>query len=252
MAVTGAIDPPLDERDAVLFDMDGTLLFLPVDMDALRERLEGFHRRHGLEITFRPLTDDLETAARELERRLGPAEARAARRWAAAQVDRAEVEAAEDARPRAGVLAALRELRARGVRVGVVSNNTRRGIVAALDRVGVDPDDLSALVSRQDATRPKPDPEMVELAVRRLVDGGWRPAADAGGARAGRLVYVGDAPSDVMAVRRARLDHLAPTLRGVTVVIVGGGRAGTGLLAGPDVDLLAADDAQAFHLLTGC
>ena len=98
MALNAPIRPALGYRDAVLFDMDGTLLFLPVDMDRLRGQLEQFHRRYGLNMTFRPLTDNLAEAARRLQKLLPRAEARAAIRWAQAQVAQAEVEAAALAR----------------------------------------------------------------------------------------------------------------------------------------------------------
>ena len=67
MALIDPIDPPLGEGDAVLFDMDGTLLFLPVDIDSVRDRLSDFHRGYGLDMAFRPLTDDLSAAASRLE-----------------------------------------------------------------------------------------------------------------------------------------------------------------------------------------
>jgi len=238
------IRPPLGEGDAVLFDMDGTLLLLPVDIDALRQRLADHHRRYGLEMNFRPLTDDLERAAQKLREMLSPAEARAAARWAKAQVAQAEVDAVEQVEARAGVIEALHTLRERGVWVGVVSNNTRRGIRAALERVGIDPGDLTALVSREDVDRPKPAPDALDLGVRQLLDGGWQPEG-------ARLIYVGDAPSDLIAVRAMAPQRLHVRMPEPAVLIVGGGRAGSGNLVGDEADWIAPDDLSAKQLLTG-
>ncbi len=239
------LETPLGPHDAVLFDMDGTLLFLPVDIDALRTQLEAFHRRYGLEMSFRPLTDDLANAARKLTEKLGAAEARAAIRWAQSHVGQAEVDAVANVRPREEMVEALLTLQERGLRVGVVSNNTGRGIRAALGAVGIDPDSLVTVVSREDVQRPKPAPDAVERAVDELREDGWEPGDT------GRLVYVGDAPSDVLAVRMAMLEDPPWNLQRPIVVIVGGGLAGTGALAGPDADHIAEDAATARDLLLG-
>jgi len=238
------IEPSLGGDDVVLFDMDGTLLFLPVDIDALRQRLTEFHRRYGLDMTFRPLTDDLDRAERDLRDVLSPAEARAASQWARAQVAQTEVDAAIEAQPRPGVLDALAALTQRGVRVGVVSNNTRRGIRAGLKAVGVDPDRLQVVVSREDVDRPKPAPDTLDRAVRVLIRDGWEPAN-------GRLVYVGDAPSDLIAVRAMDLERIHPRMPAPVVIIVGGGRAGSGRLVGPGADRIVPDDLAAFDCLVG-
>lgn len=249
MALNEPLIPPLGEGDAVLFDMDGTLLFLPVDIDALRERLSEFHRGYGLEMTFRPLTDDLSAAARRLEDMLSPAQARAAQRWARATVEQAEVDAAAQVQRREGSLEAFRVLGERGVRLGVVSNNTRRGILAALEAVGIDPDGLGALVSRDDVPSPKPAPEAIELALRTLKAEGWDPVGtDEGPAR---WLMVGDGPSDVMAAASCRADKVHPRLHRPCIVVVGGGLAGRGTLAGPGADHVLTDDSALYDLLIG-
>jgi phosphoglycolate phosphatase-like HAD superfamily hydrolase len=130
------------------------------------------------------------------------------------------------------------------VLVGVVSNNTRRGIRAALEAVGIAEDGLAALVSREDVDRPKPAPDALDLGVRQLLDAGWQPADR-------RLVYVGDAPSDLMAVRAMEPRRLHADLADPSVLIVGGGRAGSGSLVGDDADWVASDDVSAKQLLLG-
>ncbi len=249
MALSDALSPPLGPEDAVLFDMDGTLLFLPVDIDGVRDRLSEFHRGYGLEMTFRPLTDDLSAAARRLEEMLSPAEARAAQRWARATVEQAEVDAADRVRPREGCLAAFRVLEERGVRLGVVSNNTRRGIRAALEAVDIDPEGLEALVSRDDVPSPKPAPEAVELALRTLKAAAWDPVGS--DEHPARWLMVGDGPSDVMAASSCRPDRVHPRLQRPCIVVVGGGLAGRGTLAGPGADHVLSDDRAAYDLLVG-
>ena len=241
--------PPLGPGDAVLFDLDGTLLFLPVDMPALRQRLEDFHRRHGIEMAFRPLTDHLAEAARRLREELSPAEARAAIHWAHGQVEQAEIDAAASAEPRAAAVETLLELQRRGVWTGVVSNNTRGGIRAALEAVGIAPRSLKALVSRQDVPRPKPAPDSLELAVEILLDGGWDPGKEPD--PASRLLYVGDAPSDALAATRCSLGRLHPSLDRPLCVILGAGRAGSGHLAEETADHLFAADVELREWLLG-
>jgi beta-phosphoglucomutase-like phosphatase (HAD superfamily) len=238
-------DPPLSAGDAVLFDMDGTLLMLPVAIDEVRDRLGDYHRRYGLDMTFRPLTDDLARAARRLHEMLPPAEARAAVRWARNTVEQAEVDAAPAAEARVGVVEALAELQLRGVAVGVVSNNTDRGVRAGLAAVGIDPAGLLTVVTRDDVPQPKPSPVGIELAARQLLRGGWQPTDGS------RFVYVGDAPSDLFACQALDIGRFVPRLPRPSVIIVGGGRAGSGSLVGPDADAVAADDLEARDLLLG-
>ena len=90
----------------------------------------------------------------------------------------------------AGVSALLDRLRGRRVRLGVVTNGTRRRVEAELRRLGLD-DAFEAVVCYEDVTEPKPHPEGLEKAFALL-----------GCSREG-CCFVGDTPEDIYMGRNA-------------------------------------------------
>jgi pyrophosphatase PpaX len=97
-----------------------------------------------------------------------------------------------DARVRAfpGVIDMVSGVRARGVRTGLVTSKNRVGAERGLRVVGL-AGTMDAIVSCDDVTRPKPDREPVDRAVRDL---GVEPAA---------AVFVGDSLHDLESGRAA-------------------------------------------------
>lgn len=94
------------------------------------------------------------------------------------------------ARPFPGVAAALERARRAGLRLAVITNKGRETTAITLRRTGL-ASCFDAVVTGDDTGRPKPDPAGLLLALERL------------GVAPGEAVFVGDAPSDVEAGRRA-------------------------------------------------
>lgn len=84
----------------------------------------------------------------------------------------------------------LAELRERGVRLGVVTNKARRTTMMGLKRCGLEPF-METVVTIDDVSRGKPDPEPVRLALQRL------------GAEPADALMVGDSQYDIIAGRDA-------------------------------------------------
>jgi pyrophosphatase PpaX len=217
MTVTAAPKP--DGVLAVLFDVDGTLLdtcdYIFGAFDAALTAL-GQGRCDPLvyrEVVGQPLA--------VCYRRLAPlvdAEALAElhRAW---QADHLEL-----VRPMPGASTVLGELRRRSLRVAAVTTRSRRSSIASLERAGLLPL-IEVVVSAEDVTRHKPDPEPVHLALARL---GVKPDA---------AVMVGDTPADVGAGRAA----------GVRTIGVTFGFAGPAIGdARPDVVIEALDELTAW------
>ena len=95
-------------------------------------------------------------------------------------------------RPFPGARAAIEELRARGVRVGIVTSKARRIAVRTMRVCALD-DVVEVTVCGDEVTRGKPDPEPVHKALDAL-DLGHSPQ---------RVVFVGDSPHDLRAGRLA-------------------------------------------------
>ena len=93
-------------------------------------------------------------------------------------------------KPYAGMAEAIRTLKARGKRLGVVTSKMQKGTRHGLTRCGMD-GLFDTIVAADDTTRHKPNPEPVYLALERL------------GADASTTVFIGDSTHDLAAGRAA-------------------------------------------------
>jgi pyrophosphatase PpaX len=173
--------------EAVLFDLDGTLL------DSMELIRRSYWHALRVQLCVEPSHAEwLEGIGRPL-------------RWQFARVarDAAEVEALlatyraynlahHDASVRAfpGAVEAVRALAARGLRLGVVTSKLRHGAQRGLVRGGFD-GLFDVVVSADDVREAKPHPEPVERALASL------------GIRAERAFMVGDSPHDLAAGKAA-------------------------------------------------
>jgi pyrophosphatase PpaX len=99
----------------------------------------------------------------------------------------------------------LRELKAQGRRLGVVTAKRRMTVGLAFKRLGIEPW-FDVVVTCDDTATHKPDPEPIELALERL------------SARPADAAYVGDSPFDVAAARAAGVFAVAVSWGGMHVV----------------------------------
>lgn len=159
---------------AVLFDFDGTLTEPgSLDFGVIREAIGCPKGRPVLEF-INGMSSQAERA--EATRILNEYEAEAARR----------------SRPNAGAEEALRFLRARGLKVGIISRNSLVSIETALKNFErIQPFDFAVILSRDDPVSPKPDPE------------GILAAAEALGVSVAQVLVVGDFVFDIEAGQKA-------------------------------------------------
>ena len=173
--------------DAVLFDLDGTLI------DSVHLILESYRHTlasHGIP----PRTDE------EWLRGVGTPLAAQFAPW---QDDRGTMEAMIDTYPQynlanhdrmvrefPGVVEMVRAVRAKGLKTGLVTSKARTGALRGLRLVGLE-DAMDVLVCADEVGNAKPHPEPVEKAVRLL-------AADPG-----TTLFVGDSIHDLNSGRAA-------------------------------------------------
>ena len=139
------------EIKAVLFDFDGTL----TKPGALN--FPAFKKSMGCP-TDRPVLEYIESLPDPVQRAA-----------ALAELDRFEMEAAEKTGPNSGAEDLILYLRSKGLRLGIISRNSRRSIEQALQNfknVGVA--DFDLIFSRDEPVKPKPDPEGIQQAARTL------------------------------------------------------------------------------------
>jgi phosphoglycolate phosphatase-like HAD superfamily hydrolase len=219
--------------DAVLFDLDGTLLDLPVDIEPVRREVERLLAEAGQGGPALPLLEAIERAAAAVAMDRGEAAGRELRAQARCLIDVAELTAVRGARPRPGAVEVVARLGCLGLRLGIVTDNGRACLAPALAAAGLDASAFGAAVTRDDIEHPKPAPDGVILAARTLCPSG------------GAIWYAGDSPRDV-AASRAAVEALGPDLRLRIVGVMGGRRADELQRAGPD-DLVS--DLTAFASL---
>ncbi|HJL17071.1 MAG TPA: HAD-IA family hydrolase [Sandaracinaceae bacterium LLY-WYZ-13_1] len=212
----------MPRHDAVLFDLDGTLL------DSVALILESYRHTlaaHGL--APRSREEILEGLGTPLEAQLG--------RWAPADRIEALIDTYvehnlrvhdELVRPFEGVNAIVHALREAGTPLAIVTSKRRRGTTQGLAALGLS-DAFDTWVCADDVARPKPHPEPVERALAVL------------GVGPERAVFVGDATHDVHAGRAA----------GVRTVAVLWGSGSRDALAAAAPDDWAGDAAELERLL---
>jgi HAD superfamily hydrolase (TIGR01509 family) len=202
---------------AVVFDQDGTLIntFIPA--------LHGYSVACGREITLAELEPVAHLgAARNLVSALLGHEA------SDAEDDLfhdalAEAVAAIDPYP--GIVDTLTSLRAAGIATAVATNSDARSAGVVLGAHGLDLL-LDAIVTVDQVSGPKPNPESILLAAARI------------GTDPREVVFVGDSPADMLAARAA----------GTLAVAAGWGHQTPGIPA-TDIDVVAATPADVLRLV---
>jgi len=209
-----------------VFDLDGTLMRLDVDIERVRAEVAAMFAGLGHRAEFRPILAGIDAAAASIA-----GEDAAARRQlrgrARAIIDRAEVDAAGRAAIADDTGRLLRQLSAAGARLGIATNNGRPCAEVAVARLGERGARFTdgAVVTRDDVERWKPAPDAISRAARKLLPGG------------GTLWVVGDSPVDVAAARAAALDLGGVTVRAAAVL---GGDGAEAALAAARPDRLLA------------
>lgn len=186
----------------VIFDLDGTLLVTPLDFGAIRAEIglpEG--------VPIIEAMDGLSDAQRARANRI---------------IDCHEAEASRQSVPMPGAQDLLAHLRASGIRVAVLTRNSRASVERAARRHGLV---FDAVVAREDR-RPKPSPEGVRHlmqvcgtgAAETVVVGDFRFDVEAGRAAGVRTVALAAEPTDWSALatwRAADLGGVREILDGV-------------------------------------
>jgi len=179
------------DAQAVLFDLDGTLVRQSIDFGVMRERVLDVIHRYGLAVETLRQRHVLELIDAAREAHLGSAgreEAAALYADAHRVVTAIEVEAAESAVALPGASALLRALLAQGRGVGIVTRNCRAAVERVIENEGLT---YGVLLTRDDVEHVKPDPRHLLRALE-MFQVNPRDA-----------VMCGDHPMDVLAGKRA-------------------------------------------------
>jgi phosphoglycolate phosphatase len=179
----------------VVFDLDGTLVLSDHDFGRMRREVIRLAERHGvvpgkLSVTSR-IHEIMETARSELVHQ-GVPEGQILRLEVEthAAIDAIELDALPKTEARPGAVPLLKELSARGFRLGVLTRSSEGFARAALQKAGLAPY-FSYLRSRSSPGPSKPSPEALLLIL------------EAMGVPKDRALYVGDHAIDAECATRA-------------------------------------------------
>jgi len=200
---------------AAIFDIDGTLVSFKFDAQGVRTALIGELRARGVDTSGLDLSSPTQTILDAAKSRMAPGDGGYGdyRRKAFDILDYFELRDIGSTKPFPGIREILTGLKAKGVRLGVLTNSGRKAATRSLAIAGL-LGLFEFVLTRNDTETMKPRPEGLLQAVSMLS----LPKHD--------VYYVGDTPYDVMAAKGA----------GVKSVSVATGSYAPGRLAaeGPD------------------
>lgn len=156
--------------NAIVFDMDGTLLYLNItkkDMEIIRKKLSAFFKVYGINEYFKPVLQKIKISLENLKSQGIPeGEIQKIRDSAYTLLNDFEEKAALNAQIRDGISKLLNELSS--YKLGLISSNGRRCVEIALKSANIPLDLFSTIVTRDDVKNTKPDPEPLILAIKKM------------------------------------------------------------------------------------
>lgn len=189
---------------AVAFELDGTLVQLPIDWGAVRRRLGELFSPLGYRGLFEPLLEKIDEATAQVART--PDQRTVLFQRARSIVDEEETRAAQSAKPLGTARTTVQGLNRRGYPLGLVTNGGRASLRHVLAAAGLADIPWRVANTRDDVSRGKPDPEGIIGAARALTPHG------------GILWCVGSSVLDVHASQRANRAMPGVEVRTVAVV----------------------------------
>lgn len=180
--------------ETVLFDFDGTLVEIDIDFAGMRRAVYSL----GLEYGISPepglyVLESLEDIFGKLLQR-DRGQANEFRQRAEKLIVDIEVEAASRSSAMPDAERTLKELRNRGIKIGIVTRNCRSGVLKSSEMADLIYD---VLLTRDDVEKVKPDPQHLLDALNML------------GSGPEKALMVGNHPMDVLAGKRAGMKTAA-------------------------------------------
>ena len=177
---------------AAIFDIDGTLVSFKFDAEGVRTALIGELRARGVDTTGLSLSNPTQTILDTAKARMAPEGGGYAdyRRKVFDILDNFELRDVASTKPFPGIREVLVGLKAKGVRLAVLTNSGRKAATRSLTIAGL-LGIFEFVLTRNDTETMKPRPEGLLRAISMLS----LPKDD--------VYYVGDTPYDVMAAKGA-------------------------------------------------
>ena len=180
---------PLHAIKAIIFDFDGTLAVLNIDFSAMRERVFDLMRQLGIReeaIREKYLLEIIDEVYEMLWEK-NPSGAETFYQASHDILHEVEMKAAEEGRLIDGATAALKRLREKGIKVGIITRNCEDAVRKVFPKIN---DYCDVFVSRNSVKKVKPHPDHLTHVMKSLKISGKE------------AVMVGDHMIDVQAGKR--------------------------------------------------
>ena len=178
----------IENLNTILFDFDGTLVDIEIDFIRMKEEVLSLGREYGVspdpELYILESIDYISNILHQKDISL----ADAFRRQATQILVDIEIKATSTSKAFPGADHTLRQLRNKGIKVGIVTRNCRPAVLKSSEMAGFEYD---LLLTRDDVKKVKPDPQHLLDALGFL------------GSEPSQAIMVGDHPMDILAGKRA-------------------------------------------------
>ena len=178
----------IENLNTILFDFDGTLVNIKIDFIRMKEEVLSLGREYGVssnpDLYILESMDYIYNVLHQKDISL----ADAFRKHATQILVDIEIKATSTSKAFPGAHNTLRQLRNKGIKVGIVTRNCRPAVLKSSEMAGFEYD---LLLTRDDVKKVKPDPQHLLDALGFL------------GSKPEQAIMVGDHPMDILAGKRA-------------------------------------------------
>ena len=189
----------MQHLEAVIFDLDGTLVDSNIDFLKMKRRSIALLEASGVEqglLSEDMLNYDIENRAVQYLRSKGVTEEEIQKILGRVSeiMNEIELEALENVKLLDGVIETLERLKQMGLRLGIITRGCREYVDAILGMFGLGRL-IDAVAARDAVSKPKPDPEHPRYLMRNL------------GVKASETLLVGDHPLDALCARNVGMRY---------------------------------------------
>ncbi|MGH9879087.1 MAG: HAD family hydrolase [Nitrososphaerales archaeon] len=180
----------------VIFDLDGTILNLPINYDNLRKELKTMFKPFGVEMEFKLILDSIKTALSTIRQNQGTQKFEEISMNVYRVLEKYETDAAHEAKVISGAEKTLAKLKQLDLKLAIFSRTGRSAVVGSLKTTGLEKY-FDLIMAREDTTEQKPSSEGLEKILTML------------GVKSDEAIVVGDHIFDIMAAKEIGIKSIA-------------------------------------------
>jgi len=183
----------LNKAKVLIFDLEGTLLEMPVDWEGMRNKIRSyFSDNFGIDMHFKPVLEKIDEALSLLAQTKAKSEIDRIKEQALSILESAHIEGAKKSVLYPGIFDLLEKLEKKNYILTVFTNSGKESTTILLEKNKIN-DYFKMIVTREDVDKPKPSPEGIEKIIKAFKL-----------TRENYLV-IGDHPYDILAGKAAKI-----------------------------------------------